>query len=86
MTYYKEPFTNWKLARLINEFKIKGEFKKDFVPTHLRHSFAVDFLMGGGDIGKLSKILGHYHEKETKRIYGEATRQVALQKSKAPHL
>lgn len=72
-TYYKEPFTNSKLIRAINEFKLKGNYKGEWCPMDLRHSFAVNFLANGGDIKELQNILGHYNVFETKRLYGELT-------------
>ncbi|MFZ4402819.1 MAG: tyrosine-type recombinase/integrase [Pseudobdellovibrionaceae bacterium] len=72
MTYYKEPFTKTKLARLINEFKIKTSCKIKWTPMDLRHSYAVNFLRTGGDIRRLQQILGHDNVFDTRRLYAEA--------------
>jgi integrase len=71
-TYYKENFTDYKLARAINEFRQKGIYKGEWFPTDLRHSFAVNFLLVGGDIKELQRILGHSSIYETKKLYEEA--------------
>ena len=71
-TYYKENFTSFKLIRAINEFKLKGNYKGEWCPMDLRHSFAVNFLTNGGDIKELQKILGHNNVFDTKRLYDEA--------------
>jgi site-specific recombinase XerD len=75
VTYYKEPFTKTKLARLVNEFKIKTNCKIRWTPMDLRHSFAVNFLRAGGDIRRLQQILGHDNVFDTKRLYAEALRK-----------
>lgn len=41
----------------------------------LRHSFAVNFLLDGGDMHKLQYILGHYDVHETKRLYGDVLKK-----------
>ncbi|NOT77734.1 MAG: site-specific integrase [Bacteriovoracaceae bacterium] len=71
-TYYKEPFTNFKLVRIINEFKAKKMYIGEWCPMDLRHSFAVIFLSNGGDILELQRILGHKSVYDTKRLYAEA--------------
>jgi integrase/recombinase XerD len=71
-TYYKENFTNSKLIRAINEFKLKGNYKGEWCPMDLRHSFAVNFLVNGGNLKELQQILGHDNVYDTKRLYGEA--------------
>lgn len=71
LTYYKEPFTKTKLARLINEFKIKTKSKIKWTPLDLRHSYAVNFLKSGGDIRTLQYLLGHNNVFDTKQLYGE---------------
>ncbi len=72
MTYYKEPFTKPKLARLVNEFKIKTRCEIQWTLMDLRHSFAVNYLRSGGDIRKLQYSLGHENIYDTKRLYSEA--------------
>jgi len=71
MTHYREPFTKPKLARLVNEFKIRGTFKQKWTPTDLRHSFAVNYLLSGGDLKRLQYLLGHNNVFDTKRLYAD---------------
>jgi len=78
-TYHNEPFTTNKLFRLITEFKEKKLFKSDWCPLDLRHSFAVNFLASGGDMKELQYILGHGQLFDTKRLYGEASKEVISQ-------
>ena len=75
-TYHNEPFTTNKLFRLITEFKEKKLFKGDWCPLDLRHSFAVNFLASGGDMKELQYILGHGQLFDTKRLYGEASKEI----------
>ena len=84
MTYYKEPFTKTKLARLINEFKIKSNCKIKWTLMDLRHSFAVNYLRASGDIKVLQKILGHEKPFDTKRLYADATIPVSIESIKNP--
>lgn len=72
LTYYKEPFTKTKLARLVNEFKIKTRCSLKWTLMDLRHSYAVSYLRSGGDIRKLQYILGHNNVFDTRRLYSEA--------------
>jgi len=74
-TYYKEDFTYEKLRKLINEFKKKRLYDGEWVTADLRHSFAVNFLAGGGDMRELQRILGHWNVYETKRLYGDASKK-----------
>lgn len=71
-TYYNEPFTKPKLARLVNEFKIKASCDIKWTLMDLRHSFAVNYLRTGGDIRQLQYLIGHDHIYDTKRLYAEA--------------
>lgn len=71
MTYYKEPFTKNKLRRAILEFKVKTASKIPWTPMDLRHSYAVNFLLDGGDMRHLQYILGHNNVFDTKRLYAE---------------
>ena len=71
ITPYKEDFTYDKLRSFLNEFKRKKLYKKDWSPADLRHSFAVNFLEGGGGLKELQRILGHWSVYETKKLYGD---------------
>ncbi len=83
-TYYKEPFTKNKLSALVNEFKIKGNCKIKWTPMDLRHSFAVNFLLKGGDIRRLQYILGHWNIYDTKKMYGAVTTSRAEKTAASP--
>ena len=74
LTYYKEPFTKTKLARLINEFKIKTKSKIKWTPLDLRHSYSVNYLKAGGEIRTLQYLLGHNNVFDTKQLYGEVVK------------
>lgn len=76
LTYYGETFTKNKISRAIIEFKTKGNFKKDWSPMDLRHSFAVNFLTQGKSLRDLQYILGHDNVFQTKQLYGEAVKKV----------
>jgi site-specific recombinase XerD len=80
-TYYKEPFTKAKVARLVNEFKIRGNFKRKWTPMDLRHSFAVNFLLEGGEMKQLQYILGHSHISDTRRLYADVLKTRASNSS-----
>lgn len=74
LTYYKESFTKAKLARLINEFKIKTKSKIKWTPLDLRHSYAVNYLKAGGEMKTLQYLLGHNNVFDTKQLYGEVVK------------
>lgn len=84
ITYYREPFTRPKLARMVNEFKIRGTFKKKWTPMDLRHSFAVNYLMSGGDIRQLQYLLGHWNVHDTKKLYAEVLTKRAASTAQSP--
>jgi integrase/recombinase XerC/integrase/recombinase XerD len=51
-------------------------------PHTFRHTFAVDFLIGGGDAFSLQKLLGHSSQTMTQRYVQLARAQVAQQHRK----
>ena len=71
LNYDKQPFTYDKLRALLNEFKRKKLYRKDWSPADLRHSFAVNFLERGESLKDLQQILGHWSVFETKKLYGD---------------
>lgn len=72
LTYYNEPFTKNKMARVFDDFKAKRLYVGEWCPMDLRHSFAVNFLSRGNGLKELQYILGHSNVFDTKRIYEEA--------------
>ena len=72
-TYRNQPFTPKKLMMDINEFIKKTKYPRNLTPAHLRHSFAINFLTGGGDIRELQRTLGHKRVNITRNTYGKAT-------------
>jgi len=79
LTYYNDPFTRTKLTRAVNEFKQQNALSLSWDPSDLRHSFAVNFLLKGGDIRELQRILGHNNVFDTKRLYGEVASNTATE-------
>lgn len=69
LTYYGEAFTKNKIRRAILEFRAKGAFERDWNPTDLRHSFAVNYRKRGGALKELQYLLGHENVYQTKQIY-----------------
>lgn len=84
MTYYNEAFTKNKLARLIIEFKIMSGCKIKWTPMDLRHSFAVNFLKGGGDMKRLQYLLGHHSVYDTRRLYADVLKDHAQKEAASP--
>ena len=62
--------TRSTIERMINEFKIKSNFEKDWHIHDLRHSFAYNFLLKGGEMYQLQAILGHKSIQMTVDLYG----------------
>jgi len=63
--------TNLKISNYETNFKQYGERigQNDIHPHMLRNNFAKRFLMSGGDIYTLSKILGHSSVTVTEEAY-----------------
>lgn len=74
-TVYREPFTRTKLTRTINEFKVRGLYRRDWNLLDLRHSFGVNFLANGGSLRDLQVLMGHANIFDTKRLYGDPAKQ-----------
>jgi len=63
-----EPLTVHGLAQLIEQVAERARIRDVRCSPHtFRHTFAVQFLLNGGDIYKLSRLLGHTSVKMTER-------------------
>jgi site-specific recombinase XerD len=68
---YKVP-TNQDYNRLLKAVALAGGIDKPLTSHIARHTFAVQFLDGGGSMEVLSKLMGHSTTKTT-AIYGKIT-------------
>lgn len=71
-TYRKTAFNKTILIKTINEFKNRKLFHRDWTPSDLRHSFAVNFLSTGGSYKELKYLLGIKQTQHVRAAYGEA--------------
>ncbi len=67
--------SNKELTRLMNKFKAFFPMDKDWGCHSLRHSFAYNFLMKGGQMYQLQAILGHRSIDVTVDLYGQLQAQ-----------
>lgn len=56
--------------QLVNRRAKDAGFEKPVSVHRFRHTFAINYLMDGGDLASLSDILGHTDVSTTKRWYG----------------
>ncbi len=56
--------------QMVNRRSRDAGFEKAVSVHGFRHTFAVNYLMNGGDLASLSEILGHKDVSTTKRWYG----------------
>ena len=70
--YRKIPFNKNTLTAHINEFKKLKTFRKDWTPSDLRHSHAVNFLASGGSFKELQYRLGLKSTQHAKAAYADA--------------
>jgi integrase/recombinase XerD len=71
---FGEPTTERTFGRQMRRYGIKSGLKNEcqVSPHVLRHTFAVNYLVNGGDIRSLQKILGH-SDLSTTEIYLDFT-------------
>lgn len=67
---YGEKMTKRKLSAYINEFKKHFGIKEKWMYWDLRHSFAHNFLIRGGDLKQLKAILGLRSIQTAGTVYG----------------
>lgn len=65
-----EKLNRSAIERMMNEFKSKSCLAKDWHLHDLRHSFAHNFLLKGGEMYQLQAILGHKSIQMTVDLYG----------------
>lgn len=64
-----------ELARLIDKFNAFFPMEKEWTCHSFRHSFAYNFLKGGGEMYQLQAILGHRGIQVTVDLYGQLKSQ-----------
>jgi integrase len=57
-------------ARSFSKLLRRHGWPKNIRPYNLRHTFAIDHLLAGTDIGDLQGLLGHKQVETTRRFYG----------------
>lgn len=70
-----EQLHHAELARLIDKFNAFFPMEKEWTCHSLRHSFAYNFLKGGGEMYQLQAILGHRGIQVTVDLYGQLKSQ-----------
>ena len=72
---HRQPLHRSELARLIDKFNAFFPMEKEWTCHNLRHSFAYNFLKGGGEMYQLQAILGHRGIQVTVDLYGQLKSQ-----------
>ncbi len=70
-----QPLHRSELARLIDKFNAFFPMDKEWTCHSLRHSFAYNFLKGGGEMYQLQAVLGHRGIQVTVDLYGQLKSQ-----------
>lgn len=68
----KKPMTPRSVQRMVAKYAIAGGITKHVTPHVMRHSFATDLLMSGGDLRSVQALLGH-SSVNTTQIYTHVT-------------
>ena len=72
-----EPISRFGLDQLIERLAKRGKVSNVF-PHKFRHTFAIEYLLNGGDAYTLQDMLGHSTMDMVKRYLGEARRIKAV--------
>lgn len=71
LSQYKQQWTHSQYRKQFNKFRRKIGFHKYWCNHVLRHSFATNYLIQGGNMLQLQKILGHKTLQMTVGLYGK---------------
>lgn len=81
-----EALTSSGLHRILKRKAKLGRIDGRINPHSFRHSFARRYLLAGGDISSLSKVLGHSSTALTSEVYGTFLNEEALKRYEELHL
>lgn len=70
-----EKFHQHQVQRLVQKFRLYFPMEKHWGLHSLRHSFAYNFLLKGGEMYQLQAILGHRNIQVTVNLYGQLQAQ-----------
>ncbi|MEQ1722662.1 MAG: site-specific integrase [Pseudobdellovibrio sp.] len=71
LSQYQKPWTHSIYRKQFNKFRHKIGFHKYWCNHVLRHTYATNYLLAGGDMLQLQKILGHKSLEMTVDLYGQ---------------
>jgi integrase/recombinase XerD len=67
------PLTGSGIAQALSRLKAKARISGRVNPHSFRHAFAREYLMNGGDIATLAKLIGHANINTTAAFYAVFT-------------
>lgn len=83
VTNQGKPINVWTMASIFRRIKAKSGIDGERVSAHTwRHTFAKSYLMNGGDVFSLQKIMGHSDLTTTKRYLNLNTNEIKKQYDK----
>lgn len=68
-TYRGEPLTEWGLREVFKRLKRRAGVTGRANPHAFRHGFAREYLLNGGDLATLSRLMGHSNINTTAAHY-----------------